>query len=82
MMHISPAPTPNPISKGVKRVCVLVCSRKRQRKFCLNTEQEIQHLKVNQMSNFIPLGIFIVLKPTGFMHPLSPGGGASKPPPL
>lgn len=40
MMHISPAATPNAISKGVKRVWVRICSGKKQRKFCLNTEQE------------------------------------------
>lgn len=39
MMHNSPAATPNAISKGVKRVWVRICSGKKQRKFCLNTEQ-------------------------------------------
>lgn len=31
MMHISPAATPNAISKGVKRVWVRICSRKKNR---------------------------------------------------
>lgn len=35
MMHISPAATPNAISKGVKRVWVRICSGKEQRKILL-----------------------------------------------
>lgn len=45
MMHISPAATPNAISKGVKRVWVRICSGKKQWKFCLNTKHEKLHLK-------------------------------------
>lgn len=40
MMHISPAATPNAISKGVKRVWVRICSGKKKKTFCLNIEQE------------------------------------------